>query len=681
MLIIVVEKLASKSLIQIKPLILIAMVIIAMLAVFPLLFWNTPLSVTYINILTPITSFLALSLFIYTSWWSFKNDREVFRSWLLLALGMGLYFVANLLYFIFENINGTTSSPSIADTVYLFTYPFMILGILSFLKKPYKIRTKALLDVFIIMVSSFFIVWFLFVWPVVEPSNYDLVSKIMSISYLFLDLIILTVVLTVLFNENRKITETPLVLLSLGLFFQIFGDMTYAYHSLNPTLVYEWLFTVLYASNTIFELFAAISFLKNVDIYLGHLISYYKNSRFRNYWISYLPLILVLFTYSLLIITTPDKVLIGCVGIIVVLVVVREIVSLNEIKKGQVVLKRNKELIASREEQLSFITTNMLDLIMESDENGNYTYVSSSSHQLLGIIPEDLLGKSFYEFIHPQDIQKVSKSLEKAAKIGSDVRLQYRYKNSANEYMWMETIGKPVFDQDKFKGFIYSSRDVTERKKSEQFVKQSLREKETLLREIHHRVNNNLQIISSLLSLQSRNVVDERDHELFRESQNRVRSMAMIHEKLYQSENLSSINFSDYVKTLYDSLIYDTRHNISKINFNLDVDDIELNIETSVPCGLIINELVSNSLKHAFPAGKEGTITIKMRSLDDKYVLEVADDGGGCVQQSDMENNSKLGLYLVNSLVKQLDGTIKVLEGTGTAYKIVFQELKYRKRV
>jgi PAS domain S-box-containing protein len=677
-----VEKLASKSSIQFKPLLLVTIAIIILLALFPLLFWNTPISSTYITILTPITSFLTLCLFIYTSWWSYKNDRDIFKAWGLLTLGMGLYFISNMLYFIFENITGTISSPSIADTFYIFAYALVIIGILFFLKKPYKIRTKVLLDVFIVMISLFFIVWFLFVWPVVKPSDPNTIAIIRSISYLFLDIILLIVYLGVLFNKNLKITPTPLVLMTLGIFSQIFGDMIYAYHAFEPNLVYKWMFTILYTSDTIFASAAAIAFLKNVEIDLKSWISYYNTSKFKSQWISYLPLILVLSTYSLLLIRTPDKALIWGVGVIIVLVVIREIVSLNEIKKAQIVLKRNKEIIASSEEQLSFITTNMLDLIMESDKNSVFRYVSPSSNEFLGIPPEKLLGKSFYEFIHPQDMEEISTNLNNAVKTGSSVRLQYRYKNAADKYIWIESIGKPIFEQGEFKGFIYSSRDISQQKKAENIVKQSLTEKETLLREIHHRVNNNLQVISSLLSLQSRKVVDERDHELFQESQNRVRSMAMIHEKLYQSDNLNSINFSDYVKTLLDSLIYDVPHKLSNINIDLDVEKIELNIETSVPCGLIINELVSNSLKHAYPEGGKGTISIKMRSLDDKYELIVADDGTGSVQQADLEeDNSNLGLYLVNTLIKQLDGTIEVLEGNGTGYRIVFQELEYQKRV
>lgn len=202
-----------------------------------------------------------------------------------------------------------------------------------------------------------------------------------------------------------------------------------------------------------------------------------------------------------------------------------------------------------------------------------------------------------------------------------------------------------------------------------------------MLKEIHHRVNNNLQIIISLLNLESRNVVAEEDHELFVESQNRVRSMSMIHEKLYQSDNLSSINFSDYLKTLLSTLIYENSKNMTKFDLEVDIDEeIDLNIETSVPCGLIINEIVSNSLKHAFPSGESGKITVKMHQDDGEYVLIVGDDGIGFIDESELESATR-DLTLINSLVDQLDGDIEFLEGERTFYKIRFSELKYKERL
>lgn len=672
----------SKSLNEFKSWVVLSIAAIILSAIIPLLLWGSAFSKGFITLLTPLSSFLVVCFLIYTTEWSYKKLREVFLPWLLLSVGMGLYFLANILFYVF-NMIGTVFAPSVSDFFYLAGYPLLIAGVLLFLKKPYKIQYKNLLDVIIIIISLFFIVWFYFIWPTVEPSQPDTFSVIISISYLFLDLLFLIVVLTVLFNENKKIAELPLAFLSIGLFFQIFGDMTYAYQTLNPSLVNQWILSILYTSNSIFALLGILSFLKNIKIDLNYVVERCRITRPENFWISFFPLILVLLTYSLLIITTPDEALIWGVGIIIILVILREIISLIEIRKAQIVLKRNKELISKKEEQLSFITTNMADLITESNQDGIYRYVSQSSSQLLGISPEDLMGRLFYDFIHANDLEKVSESLKKAKELHSSARLKYRYKNVAGEYIWMETIAKPVFDHDMFKGFIYSSRDVTEQIKAEKFVKNSLNEKEALLREIHHRVNNNLQIISSLLSLQSKHVVNKSDKELFKESQNRVRTMAMIHEKLYQSDNLSSINFFNYLKTLLNNLVYDYSHDLSEINLKLDIGDIELNIETSVPCGLIINELVTNSLKHAFTPGSHGTITIKMQEENDNYVLIVADDGAkySSESSSDLTNSEKLGLELVNSLVKQLDGTMETFKGKGTTFKIIFKELKYKKRI
>nr|WP_054858784.1 sensor histidine kinase [Methanobacterium formicicum] len=193
-------------------------------------------------------------------------------------------------------------------------------------------------------------------------------------------------------------------------------------------------------------------------------------------------------------------------------------------------------------------------------------------------------------------------------------------------------------------------------------------------------MNNNLQVISSLLSLQSDNVRDPRDHELFVESQNRVRSMAMIHEKLYQSDKFNSINFRDYLKTLINRLIYDYSQDLGHIDLELDIENVELNIETSVPCGLIINELVSNSLKHAFPQGRNGKIIVKFHKIKDKYVLMVGDNGIGPLEKSVLESSKKLGFNLVKSLIKQLDASLEILESEGTLYRITFAELTYQKR-
>jgi two-component sensor histidine kinase len=220
-------------------------------------------------------------------------------------------------------------------------------------------------------------------------------------------------------------------------------------------------------------------------------------------------------------------------------------------------------------------------------------------------------------------------------------------------------------------------KDITDRKRAEEGLHRELKEKEVLLKEIHHRVKNNLQVISSLLSLQSHHVQGERDRELFRESQDRVRSMALVHEKLYQSNSFAHIDFADYVKSLIHGLRRTYCINPGAIKIDVTADNVKLNIDLAVPCGLIINELVSNAIKHAFPISrkKEGRIQITLRHLEKRRIeLIVQDNGTGMPEGLDFNKTESLGLKLVSILVKdQLDGTIRLDRKRGTKFRIVFQ--------
>jgi PAS domain S-box-containing protein len=216
-------------------------------------------------------------------------------------------------------------------------------------------------------------------------------------------------------------------------------------------------------------------------------------------------------------------------------------------------------------------------------------------------------------------------------------------------------------------------RDITERKRAEDQIKASLREKDVLLKEIHHRVKNNLQVISSLLYLQSRGVEDDQALEMFRDSESRVRSMALVHERLYQSPDLARIDFGEYIRSLANSLFRSYGINTNVIKLKIKVGDVLLGVDTAIPCGLIINELVSNSLKHAFPDGKAGEIRIELRSGDHgKFSLMVSDNGIGLPKYMDFRNTESLGLQLINTLVEQLEGTIELDRSGGTTFKIIF---------
>ncbi|MDP3033604.1 MAG: CHASE4 domain-containing protein [Methanobacteriaceae archaeon] len=224
--------------------------------------------------------------------------------------------------------------------------------------------------------------------------------------------------------------------------------------------------------------------------------------------------------------------------------------------------------------------------------------------------------------------------------------------------------------------------DITEHKKTGNKIRESLKEKEILLREIHHRVKNNLQIISVLLSLQSEEIDDPEILEKYKESENRIHSMALIHEKMYQSNDLSSIDFTDYVKNLIADITYAYGFDSSSLDITMDLNNYNMSIETVMPLGLIINELVSNSLKYAFQNKSSKKINIILEKLDnDQFKLEISDNGIGFPENIDFKNTSSLGLQLVNELVQQIDGQIEVFNKKGTNFIINFQEPEYKKRI
>jgi two-component sensor histidine kinase/PAS domain-containing protein len=217
--------------------------------------------------------------------------------------------------------------------------------------------------------------------------------------------------------------------------------------------------------------------------------------------------------------------------------------------------------------------------------------------------------------------------------------------------------------------------DITERKAAEKQLNESLREKEVLLREIHHRVKNNLQIVSSLLKLQSTHVDEGKVKDVFRDSQNRLRTMALIHEKLYQSRDLSRVDFAEYLRSLSHEIYTAYGVSQSHIALQLSIEEIFLGVDFAIPCGLIVSELLSNSIKYAFPEKQAGKINIELRMLDEKEIeLNVSDNGVGIPEHVDFRSSNTLGLQLVTILAEdQLNGNIVLDRAHGTSFRIIFR--------
>ena len=228
--------------------------------------------------------------------------------------------------------------------------------------------------------------------------------------------------------------------------------------------------------------------------------------------------------------------------------------------------------------------------------------------------------------------------------------------------------------------------DIAARRRMEETIKASLKEKEVLLREVYHRVKNNLQVIASLLSLQASSLKDPQAATMFRESQNRVKAMALVHEKLYQSHDLANVDFNAYIQSLVTSLLRSYGVLANAIAVHISVENVSLSLDTAVPCGLLINELVSNALKHAFPRldrskGKKGDLTIRLRSAgQDTFELTVRDNGVGMPPKVNMAHPETFGLKLIAMLAKQLRGTLECRRNGGTEMRLLIREADDPKR-
>jgi PAS domain S-box-containing protein len=320
-----------------------------------------------------------------------------------------------------------------------------------------------------------------------------------------------------------------------------------------------------------------------------------------------------------------------------------------------------------------------IEALFESVPGMLYVYDDKGTHIKHNKKHEEMTGYSEEELSHMNplswyddkaDITRVEAAINDVfAKGYGEVDAPMRIKNG--EKLLMHFTGSRLITDEK-KYFVGVGVDITARKQAEEKLQASLHEKETMLKEIHHRVKNNLQVISSLLGLQSSYIKDEESREIFQESQDRVRIMAQIHTMLYQSADLARVDFGGFIRDLAGRLQQSYGGAGSPIEIQTDIANVSLSIETSIPCGLILNELVANALKYAFPEGKEGEIHIRMRSEDNRVALTVQDNGIGFPASIDFRNTQSLGLELVNLLVGQMSGTIDMQVGGGTTWTITF---------
>ncbi|CAJ35860.1 sensor histidine kinase [Methanocella arvoryzae] len=329
------------------------------------------------------------------------------------------------------------------------------------------------------------------------------------------------------------------------------------------------------------------------------------------------------------------------------------------------------------EKRLRMITDSMMDVVSVTDIAARYQYISPSAERVLGYKPEEMIGKPALFYMHPLDAPRVAAVIQEHLSKGLPGRIVLRFRHADGHYVWLEAAGDLLYDDEgRLTGAILSSRDISDRKAAEEQLNNSLKEKEVLLKEIHHRVKNNLQIISSLLNLQSAYIKDDRDLHIFKDCQNRVRSMALVHEKLYRSESLSKIDFGEYVRSLAGTLYNSYGATQEQIRFDLDIKDIFLDVDAAIHCGLLVNEIISNSFKHAFPGGRKGRVWVNMKEDARGIDMVIGDDGVGLPEDMDIYNTGTLGIQLVTSLAAQIGGDLTLDRSNGTVYRIRFNPQK-----
>jgi PAS domain S-box-containing protein len=348
---------------------------------------------------------------------------------------------------------------------------------------------------------------------------------------------------------------------------------------------------------------------------------------------------------------------------------------------AQDVTEREEQQLKLRESDAFFELS--LDLLSTADLHGCFRRVNPA-FKLLGYSQEELLTKPFLDFVHPDDVARTLEEVKKLSQGIKTLHFENRYRCKDGSYRWISWVSSPHPD-----GILYGTgRDVTAEKAAHeerehlnerlrtlnQDLTRTLKEREVLLQEVHHRVKNNLQVISSLINLQIRKLEPGENRDALEECRTRVQAIALIHEKLYQSSDYAEIPFGEYARSLTSNVFQASAQNTSNVRLELAVDEVALAVDQAIPCGLVLNELITNALKHGFKDGRAGTIRVEFsRTTENGVRLAVKNDGIGLPDDFESPSSPSLGLHLVSTLARQLDAELQVTRDHGTTFQLRFQ--------
>ena len=348
--------------------------------------------------------------------------------------------------------------------------------------------------------------------------------------------------------------------------------------------------------------------------------------------------------------------------------------------------RQAQEALQRSEQQFRLFVEHVTEYaLIQVDLHGRVTAWNTGAQRITGYTEQEICGKNISILCTQEDVDAkfVEEELQRALEHGSTEEVRWFVRKDGRRF-WARWVSTTIRDSNQQPcAFAKVMRDETERKRAEERLRASLIEKDALLQEIHHRVKNNLQVVVSLLSIQANRISRQDVIEILNETQNRIRAIAGIHETLYSSPDLASISFSEYMNQLIRGLFSFYNAQSSGIGLKIEADDIVLDITQAIPMGLIVNELVTNALKHAFPEGRTGTVRAALRYLQEtsvpdgtldegSAVLIVEDNGIGLPAGFDVQEQESMGIYLIRILTRQLRGALQVHQDGRTQFRVVF---------
>jgi PAS domain S-box-containing protein len=626
-----------------------------------------------------------------------KYGKRTQIAWAMLMIAVLTSVLGNIIWGLMVTYYNQNPASSIADILYLLFYPLFLIGIIIF---PSAVKTshqrfKRYFDILIIMFSLSLVLWIFFIQPAIQSYNGEFNTLFFMIAYVLGGFLLFLAMLDLIFNRIKEEMNAPFLILLIGTFIIFITNTVYAYQTIHGTYIsggpgdLGWIIGYLIIG------LAGVSQFNHQKLNLNGFINKYFSKHTNYIFAPYIALAGVSIGYISLIWAyntfNPSFIFLEFgVGVLIFLVVARQFISINENKylywKAQEEISLRKEISKSlKDSELAYRTifenTGTATVII--DEENIISLANTEFENLSGYNKLEIEGiKKWTDFVVPEDIERMVKHNHLITETESDPRnYEFRLHNKTGSIRNIFVVAVRIPGS---KDILLSLLDLTDRKNAELEIKKSLEEKETLLKEIHHRVKNNLTVISSLLNLQSRYIKDKDDLMMFMESQSRAKSMALIHKRLYDSTDLKRIDFGDYINTLANEMFKTYVPDPNRIKLNLNVEDIMLDINTAIPLGLILNELLTNCMKYAFPQtdtgdnkSEMGHIHVNLYKNEDGYTLSVEDDGKGFPEDIDIENTDSLGLQLINSLTNQIDAEIQLNRTGGTSFKINFNERKF----